>query len=244
MKHLGDITKINGALIEPVDCITFGSPCQNLSVAGNRKGLEGSESGLFVEAIRVIKEMRENDKRLHPEWADDMVRPKFAIWENVPGAFSSNSGNDFATVLEMLVGIKEEGFSLPRPYGRWTNAGCIIGEDWSIAWRTMDAQYWGVPQRRKRIALVMDFTGGGAGQILFESKSLSGDTDESIPPWEGIARCPEESLGECDCSTLKLRHTGSDTSGGGYRGINSEQHECDTCLPPRPDTFLTDRNCP
>lgn len=241
MKHLGDITKINGALIEPVDCITFGSPCQNLSVAGNRKGLEGSESGLFVEAIRVIKEMRENDRRLHPEWADDMVRPKFAIWENVPGAFSSNSGNDFATVLEILVGIKEEGFSLPRPYGRWTNAGCIIGEDWSIAWRTMDAQYWGVPQRRKRIALVMDFTGGVPDKYSLSPKACQGILTRASRRGKELPDVLKRAL-----ENVIAQHLNSVTQDqiqvGGYRGINSEQHECDTCLPPRPDTFLTDRN--
>lgn len=182
MKHLGDITKINAAEIEPVDCITFGSPCQDLSVAGKRKGLEGERSGLFMEAVRIIKEMRENElERIRRSGgSDESVRPRFCIWENVPGAFSSNKGEDFRVVLEELTHIVQKNIAIPRPKDskgrddKWQPAGYIEGDNWSIAWRTFDAQYWGVPQRRKRIALVMDFAGRCAGEILFESESMSG----------------------------------------------------------------------
>lgn len=190
MKHLGDITKINGAEITPVDCITFGSPCQDLSVAGKRAGLDGERSGLFMEAVRIIKEMREHDRNLGR--ADESLRPHFAIWENVPGAFSSNTGEDFRVVLEELIRIKEAHFDVPR-CKKWEHAGYISGDDWSIAWRTFDAQYWGVPQRRKRIALVMDLTGGRAGEILFECEGLRGHIEPSIPAWKGSARDPEAS---------------------------------------------------
>lgn len=222
MKHLGNISNINGADIEPVDCITFGSPCQDLSVAGKRKGLEGERSGLFMEAVRVIKEMRKADEVRQLQSGGAIidlrcVRPRFAVWENVPGAFSSNNGDDFRVVLEELCRIREKDIVIPECPKRWQNAGYIEGYDWSIAWRVMDAQYWGVPQRRKRIALVMDFADRCAGKILFEQYSLSGHSVPSIPPWKGIARNPEECAGECDSEdsyTLKLRHTGSDTRGG------------------------------
>ena len=204
MKHLGDITKINGAEIEPVDVITFGSPCQDLSVAGKRAGLAGERSGLFMEAVRIIKEMRK---------ASGGVYPTFAIWENVPGAFSSNGGEDFRAVLEELARVAEPDVTVPRPAKKWGHAGFIPLDHGSIAWRLFDAQYWGVPQRRKRIALVLDLGGQRAGEILFELTGVQGDSDEGIPPWKGVARNPEESSGEC--YTLKLRHTGSDTHGGG-----------------------------
>lgn len=191
MKHLGDITKIDGSKIEPVDCICFGSPCQDLSVAGKRNGLAGERSGLFMEAIRLIKEMRENDRLLGR--ADDNIRPFFAVWENVPGAYSSNNGEDFRVVLEELCRIKEPNIVVPKPNGKWKHAGFIEGDDWSIAWRTMDAQYWGVPQRRKRIALVMDFRGKCAGEILFESESLSRNFEQSIEAWKGVAKNPKGS---------------------------------------------------
>ena len=153
MKHLGDICKINGAEIEPVDCITGGSPCQDLSIAGKRAGLAGERSGLFMEQVRIVKEMRERDRRNGR--ADNMVRPRFLVWENVVGAFSSNKGKDFAAVLEKIARIAEPGFSLsglPEKW-KWTKAGAIDGDGWSIAWRTHDAQYWGVPQRRRRISV-------------------------------------------------------------------------------------------
>ncbi len=168
VKHLGNITEINGSEIEPVDIITFGSPCQDLSVAGNRKGLAGERSGLFLEAIRLIREMREKTNGRKPE---------FIVWENVPGAFTSNKGEDFRTVLEEIARIKcGGGIAVPRPSdGRWKHAGEILGDGYSIAWRTYDAQYWGVPQRRKRIYLVADFGGGRAGKIQFDSDRLCRD---------------------------------------------------------------------
>lgn len=181
MKHLGDITKIRGDKIEPVDCITFGSPCQDLSIAGCRAGLAGERSGLFMEAVRVIKEMRSSTNGLYPT---------FAVWENVPGAFSSNGGEDFRTVLEELARVEQPDASIPRPSGRggrWSKAGAIAGNGWSLAWRQLNAQYWGVPQRRKRIALVVDFGGQRAPEILFERTSLSGNPDESIPTWKSVA---------------------------------------------------------
>lgn len=174
MKHLGDVSKINGAEIEPVDVITFGSPCQDMSVAGKRAGLKHenkgddktTRSGLFYEAIRIIREMRE---------ATNGRYPTFAIWENVPGAFSSNKGEDFRCVIEEFIHICNEKLSVPRPAdGKWSPAGEIMGDGFSVAWRTLDAQYWGVPQRRKRIYLVADFAGGRAGEILFEREGLCG----------------------------------------------------------------------
>lgn len=181
MKHLGDITKIHGDKIEPVDCITFGSPCQDLSIAGRRAGLAGERSGLFMEAVRIIKEMR---RATHGSY------PVVVIWENVPGAFSSNGGEDFRAVLEELARVEQPDVSIPRPSsmgGRWSKAGAIAGNRWSLAWRQLDAQYWGVPQRRKRIALVVDFGGQRAAEILFERTSLSGNSDESIKAWKEVA---------------------------------------------------------
>lgn len=177
MKHLGDITKIHGDQIEPVDCITFGSPCQDLSMAGKRLGFDGSRSVLFLDAARIIKEMRT---------ATNGMYPTFAVWENVPGAFSSNGGEDFRAVLEELARVEESDASIPRPPkgGRWSKAGAIAGNGWSLAWRQLDAQYWGVPQRRKRIALVVDFGGQRAPEILFERTSVSGNPDESVKTWE------------------------------------------------------------
>lgn len=178
MKHLGDITKIHGDKIEPVDCITFGSPCQGLSMAGKRLGFDDNRSVLFLDAARIIKEMR---------IATNGMYPTFAVWENVPGAFSSNGGEDFRAVLEELARVEQPDASIPRPSGRggrWSKAGAIAGNGWSLAWRQLDAQYWGVPQRRKRIALVVDFGGQRAAKILFERTSLSGNPDESVKAWE------------------------------------------------------------
>lgn len=180
MKHLGDVRKINGAEIEPVDVITFGSPCQDLSIAGKRAGIrDGTRSGLFLEAIRIIKEMRESTGGKYPT---------FALWENVPGAFSSNNGEDFRTVLQEFVKIKEPSAVMPPvPGGGWAYADCYMGDGWSLAYRTLDAQYWGVPQRRRRIYLVADFRGKCAGEILFKRKGLRGYFAESRTPREGIA---------------------------------------------------------
>lgn len=181
MKHLGDITKIHGDKIEPVDCITFGSPCQDLSIAGRRAGLAGERSGLFMEAVRIIKEMRSSTNGLYPT---------FAVWENVPGAFSSNGGEDFRAVLEELARVEQPDASIPRPSGRggrWSKAGAIAGNGWSLAWRQLDAQYWGVPQRRKRIALVADFGGQRTAEILFERTGVPGNPDESVKAWKEAA---------------------------------------------------------
>lgn len=192
MKHLGDITKIHGDKIEPVDCITFGSPCQGLSMAGKRLGFDDNRSVLFLDAARIIKEMRT---------ATNGMYPTFAVWENVPGAFSSNGGEDFRAVLEELARVEQPDVSIPRPSGRggrWSKAGAIAGNGWSLAWRQLDAQYWGVPQRRKRIALVVDFGGQRAAEILFERTSLSGNPCESFPAWKTFARTPEASVAGYD----------------------------------------------
>lgn len=180
MIHLGDITKIHGNEIEPVDCITFGSPCQDLSIAGRRAGLAGERSGLFVEAVRIIKEMRK---------ATNGMYPTFAIWENVPGAFSSNNGEDFRAVLEELARVEQPNAVIPRPPrgGRWSKAGAIAGNGWSLAWRQLDSQYFGVAQRRKRIALILDLGGQRAGEILFERTSLSRHPDPRISAWKEVA---------------------------------------------------------
>ncbi len=178
MKHLGDITKISGHTAPIVDCIIGGSPCQDLSVAGKRAGLDGERSGLYIEQVRIVKEMRAEDERNGRTGVD--IRPRYMVWENVPGAFSSNKGDDFRIVLEELAKVKDKDAVIPLPdSGKWTNYGCIMGDGWSIAWRVLDAQFWGVPQRRRRIALVADFGGQSAPEILFVRKSLSGHTDES-----------------------------------------------------------------
>lgn len=182
MKHLGDITKVDGAEIKPVDIVTFGSPCQDLSVAGKRAGLDGERSGLFMEAVRIIKEMRCKTNGRYPS---------IAIWENVPGVFSSNKGEDFRTVLEELCKIKRSDTLIPKPPKRggrnaWNDAGLIVGDGFSIAWRVLDAQFWGVPQRRRRIFLVADFRGQCAGEILFEREGLSRSFAESRKAWKGI----------------------------------------------------------
>lgn len=180
MIHLGDITKIHGDEIEPVDCITFGSPCQDLSIAGRRAGLAGERSGLFMEAVRIIKEMRSSTNGLYPT---------FAIWENVPGAFSSNNGEDFRAVLEELACVEQPNAVIPGPPrgGRWSKAGAIAGNGWSLAWRQLDSQYFGVAQRRKRIALILDLGGQRAGEILFERTSLSRHPDPCIQAWKEVA---------------------------------------------------------
>lgn len=186
MIHLGDITKIKGAKIEPVDCITAGSPCQDLSVAGKRAGLEGERSGLFMEQIRIIKEMREHDR--NNGRTDEFIRPRYMVWENVPGAFSSNKGEDFRCVLEETAKVAERDAVIPGPpKGKWSKSGAIMGDGWSIAWRVHDAQFWGVPQRRKRIALVADFGGFSAPEVLFERKGLSRDSEKSGEAREGAA---------------------------------------------------------
>ena len=195
MKHYGDISKINGAEIEPVDIITFGSPCQDLSVAGKRAGLkhedngdeETTRSGLFMEAVRIIKEMRE---------ATNGKYPTFALWENVPGAFSSNKGEDFRIVLEELIKIVEPRAAMPAvPKKGWAYADSYVGDGWSLAYRVFDAQYWGVPQRRRRIYLVLDLGGERAREVLFEREGLRGYFTEGGTPWERTSAHAEGSLG-------------------------------------------------
>jgi DNA (cytosine-5)-methyltransferase 1 len=228
MKHYGDVSKINGGEIEPVDVITFGSPCQDMSVAGKRSGMKHSEqgdeettrSGLFYEAVRIIEEMRD---------ATNGEYPKYAVWENVPGAFSSNKGRDFHAVLEALCSVCDDTVSIPEPYDRkrtklvWNKAGEIVGDNYSIAWRTLDAQYWGVPQRRKRIYLVADFTGRRAGEILFKPESLRGDMSQSNETGQEVAA---DAMGGVDgsvgveCLVLKER---AGCEGGGKGALWSDK---------------------
>lgn len=194
MKHIGDICKINGAEIEPVDCIIGGSPCQDLSVAGKRAGLAGKRSGLFMEQIRIIKEMRENDRTAGR--AGQFIRPRYMVWENVPGAFSANKGADFAAVLEETVRIVEpETPSVPVPEKGWPTAGCLMGDGWSVAWRVLDAQFWGVPQHRRRIALVADFGGESAPEILFNPGGVQGNPSPSGKTRERTAEAAERGAG-------------------------------------------------
>lgn len=204
MKHYGDITTIKGSELGPVDIISFGSPCQNLSVAGKREGLDGDRSSLFYEAIRIVKEMRE---------ATNGKYPRYIVWENVPGAFSSNKGEDFKAVLNEICKVKDEQVSISKP-SKWENAGRIMGDGYSIAWRLFDAQFWGVPQRRQRIYLVADFDGGSAGKILFESEGLSGYSAQGFKSWQSSANGTSESIGEDGCGLMFENHS-QDTR---YRG--------------------------
>lgn len=209
MVHLGDITKMSGYTIPPVDVITFGSPCQDLSIAGKRAGMAGERSGLFSEAVRIIREMR---------YATFGAYPKYAVWENVPGAFSSNKGEDFHAVLQSLCRVIDPDSVIPRPTDarggiKWPRAGAILADHYSLAWRTMDAQHWGVPQRRLRISLVLDLTGGRAGEILFEPESLRGHFAPGITPGQATAGTVENGAGTADRAfTLKIR---SGCEGGG-----------------------------
>lgn len=229
MKHYLNVCDVNGADVEPVDVITFGSPCQDLSVAGKRAGLkhesngddETTRSGLFMEAVRIIKEMREKDgfERLRSGRTDGHIRPRFAVWENVPGAFSSNKGEDFRVVLEELARIKDAEVSIPLPEkGKWKQSGEIVGDGWSIAWRTLDAQYHGVPQRRRRIFLVADFADECAGEILFECQGMPGYPAQSCEKGQGVAGDSAEGIrGTSERNgivpyTLKIR---SGCEGGG-----------------------------
>lgn len=219
MKHLGDITKISGYEAPIVDCIIGGSPCQDLSVAGKRAGLDGERSGLFMEQIRIVKEMRERDRRDNKR-TGEFLRPRYMVWENVPGAFSSpgagRRGEDFQAVLTEIAKVAAPGCpDVPLPEGgRWPKSGCIMGRGkdgcpFSIAWRVLDAQFWGktmyadgrmlvsgTPQRRKRIALVADFGGVSAPEILFIRKSLHWDPEQSGEAWEEAPGDSEESAGE------------------------------------------------
>lgn len=173
MKHFGDINKLNGTDLEPVTIIAGGSPCQDMSIAGKREGLDGSRSNLFREQIRIIKEMRESDRAAGR--TGTQIRPRYMVWENVPGAFSSNKGKDFQAVLQEIVSITDEESNVPLPpKGKWQTAGCIMGDHFSIAWRVLDAQYWGVPQRRKRIYLT---------QMEAMGESKKEKTDNQICKW-------------------------------------------------------------
>lgn len=210
MKHLGDINKLNGADLEPVTIIAGGSPCQDMSIAGKREGLDGSRSNLFREQIRIIKEMRESDRAAGR--TGTQIRPRYMVWENVPGAFSSNKGKDFQAVLQEIVSITDEESNVPLPpKGKWQTAGCIMGDHFTIAWRVLDAQYWGVPQRRKRIYLVADFGGNTAPKILFELEccrlqgfpdnwaeelGITEPTQEDIDHWREVFRTQMEAMGE------------------------------------------------
>ena len=190
MVHLGDITKMSGYTIPPVDVVTFGSPCQDLSIAGKRAGMAGERSGLFSEAVRIIREMR---------YATFGAYPKYAVWENVPGAFSSNKGEDFHAVLQSLCRVIDPDATIPRPTDarggiKWPRAGAILADHYSLAWRTMDAQHWGVPQRRLRISLVLDLTGGRAGEVLFEPESLRGHFAPGVTPGQATAGTVETAL--------------------------------------------------
>ncbi len=209
LKHYGDVHKLNGGDLEPVDVLTFGSPCQNLSVAGKRAGLGGEQSSLFFEAIRIIREMREKTNGKYPRWA---------VWENVPGALSSQHGRDFRCVLESLVQIKDRKAAVPMPEnGKWLSAGEILGDDYSLAWRILDAaQGWGVAQRRKRIFAVLDLDGQCAGQVLFESEGVSGYT----PP-RGEAR-----QGTADHAEIRAGAAGELISAGGFCTEHSADSRC------------------
>lgn len=211
MKHLGDITKLNGAEIPVVDCITGGSPCQDLSIAGKRAGLAGERSGLFMEQIRIVKEMREEDKKRGR--TGQLIRPRYMVWENVPGAFSSNKGKDFAAVLEETIRVVcPEAPPVPVPEKGWPKSGCLYDElgRWSVAWRVHDAQFWGVPQRRKRIALVADFRGLSAPEVLFERKGLSWHPHESGETRQGTTSGTESST----LGAISFQERGGKPGGG------------------------------
>lgn len=207
MKHYGDISRMDGGKIEPVDIITFGSPCTDMSIAGKRAGLDGAQSSLFYQAIRIVKEMRCATNGRYPRWI---------CWENVVGAFSSNRGLDFKAVLEAVIGIIEPGAEVPMSEkDRWPYADIYMGERWSVAYRTFDAQHWGVPQRRRRVYLVGDLAGRCAGQVLFESEGLSGYSAEGFRSWQrasgGAAPCSGAAGGVC-----------LNDQGGAYMDVSDE----------------------
>lgn len=236
MKHFGDITKISGYEAPIVDCVIGGSPCQDLSVAGKRAGLAGERSGLYMEQIRIVKELREQDVQIRAiEGSNRSIRPRYMVWENVPGAFSSNKGKDFAAVLEEAICIAEpQAPDVPVPPKGWPTAGAIMGDGWSVAWRTHDAQYWGVPQRRKRISLVADFGGKSAPEILFECQSLPRDFEpsgeERERPPTGVERSVDETskcnrdLGVDTCYCLQGNGIDrADTAGCNGKGWREDQ---------------------
>ena len=215
MLHLGDITQISGYTVPIVDVVVGGSPCQDLSVAGKRAGLEGERSGLFMEQLRVIKEMREHDRRIGR--TGESIRPRYMVWENVPGAFSSNKAEDFRIVLEETAKVKDPNAVIPMPdNGKWTTAGCILGDGWSIAWRVCDAQFYGVPQRRRRIALIADFGGHSAPEILFVRKGVSRDSEPSQPQRKETPTDASRSTGTDDSQRCFCFEPGAAKRLGGY----------------------------
>ena len=206
IKHLGDITKISGYSAPIVDCIIGGSPCQDLSVAGKRAGLDGERSGLYIEQVRIVKEMRERDARSGRSGVD--IRPRYMVWENVPGAFSSNKGDDFRIVLEEIAKVNDKDAVIPMPEkGKWTTSGCIVADGWSVAWRVLDAQFWGVPQRRRRIALVADFGGQSAPEVLFVSEGVHGHSEPSKSKRQEPSSDASRSLGADDCIGVDVYNT-------------------------------------
>ena len=215
MRHLGDITKIRGCAAPVVDVVIGGSPCQDLSIAGKRAGLAGARSGLYMEQIRIIKEIRYRD-RISGR-TGELVRPRYMVWENVPGAFSSNRGKDFAAVLEEAIRVVEpEAPPVFVPPKGWPTSGCLMGDGWSVAWRVLDAQFWGVPQRRRRIALVADFGGITAPEILFVRESLSGHSQPGGTAREGFAGSPESGT----AYTVRIR---GGCDGGGKEALVQEE---------------------
>ena len=224
MKHLGSVTEINGAEIEPVDIITFGSPCQDLSIAGKQAGIhEGKRSNLFFEAVRIIREMREHDRANGR--ADFDIRPRYAVWENVPGAFSSNKGKDFRAVIQALCEVRggQDHIVPMPPKGKWNTAGCVVGDGWSLAWRVYDAQFWGVPQRRKRIYLIADFGSERAGEILFERESVRGDSAEGRETGKGTSGDAERSAGGSNSNVVICKER-EGTGRGGKGLLNNERY--------------------
>ena len=222
MKHYGDISQMDGGKIKPVDIITFGSPCTDMSIAGRRAGLDGKQSVLFYQAIRIIQEMRD---ATHGKY------PRYIVWENVPGAFSSNHGEDFKAVLEAVIGIKEPGTQVPMPEKNlWPYADLYLGEQWSVAYRTLDAQHWGVPQRRRRIFLVADFAGWGAGQVLFESEGLSGYSAEGFRAWQRAARDPAAGSGAAGVCLNDQGGSCMDVSSEVAATLRAEHHGHPPCV--------------
>lgn len=214
VKHYGDVSAISGADLPPVDIITFGSPCQDMSIAGKRDGLDGSRSSLFYEAIRIVKEMR---------CKTNGEKPRFIVWENVPGAFSSNKGKDFKAVLEAVIGVKEPSASVPAPEKKgWPDADYYVGDGWSVAYRVLDAQWWGVPQRRKRIYLVADFADQSAPKILFESEGLSRYSAEGFRAWQRAAAGAESGTGTAGCDGGKAGRICLNDQGGTQMDVSEE----------------------
>ena len=224
MIHLGDITKIKGNEAPTVDCIIGGSPCQGLSQAGKREGLDDERSGLYIEQIRVIEEMRAYDRANGRTGVD--VRPRYMVWENVPGAFSTNGGEDFAAVIEEAIRVAEpEAPSVPVPEKGWPTAGCIVGECWSVAWRVLDAQFWGtsdkpLPQRRRRIALVADFGGLSAPEILFVRQSVSGDLEPGKPNGKETPRDAGESSFGTSKPVISVDQGGGKSGASSYEDVS------------------------